>query len=53
VVVVLVGGGFFFCLPGQGVVVVALILFVPSVVVNDWEFYFHSTSFSSTKISNN
>jgi hypothetical protein len=52
-VVVVIDGGFF-CLPGQGVVVVALILFLPSVVVNDWEFYFHSTSFSSTtKISNN
>jgi hypothetical protein len=48
VVVVLVGGGFF-CLPGQGVVVVALVRLLPSVVVNDWEFHVHSTSFSSTK----
>ena len=45
-------GGGFFCLPGQGVVVVALVVrLLPSVVVvvNDWEFHVHSTSFSSTK----
>jgi hypothetical protein len=50
---VVAAGGGFFCLPGQGVVVVALVRLLPSVVVNDWEFHVHSTSFSSTKISNN